>query len=146
MYGIFAKESSAVPILRLSNLISYTEFVCGGLLRTDYTPTSPRWEVRFLDRFLDKVRRFAAIFINRCSAYNHHKSLLRNAQLVSYYAFFTKQAAMLATTRLNGLSCWNILPSGHSTIFELEPVAPMNINYLPAEYCLDRGFPLFDSE
>ena len=32
------------------------------------------------------------------------------------------------------------MPSDHSTILEFDPVAPVNIDYLPAEYCLDSGF------
>ena len=51
-----------------------------------------------------------------------------------------KQAAKFPTTRLNALSRWHIVPSDHSPI--LDPVAPVNIDYFPAEYCLDRGFHL----
>ena len=51
-----------------------------------------------------------------------------------------KQVAKFSATRLNALSCWHIVTFGHSTILEVEPVAPVIIDYLPAEYCVDRGF------
>ena len=50
------------------------------------------------------------------------------------------QAAKLAAIRFNVLSRWHIVPSGHSTILEVDPVASVNIDYLTADYCFDRGF------
>ena len=54
-----------------------------------------------------------------------------------------KQTAKFAAIRLNVLPRWRIVPSGHSTFLE---VAPVNIDYLPADFCLDRGFHFFNSE
>ena len=51
-----------------------------------------------------------------------------------------KQMAKFATSRLKALSHWHIIPSGHSTILEIDAVASVNIDYLPTQYCLDRGF------
>ena len=48
-----------------------------------------------------------------------------------------KQLARFAAIRLNALSRWQIVPSGQSTILEVDAV---NIDYLPAEYCLNRDF------
>ena len=47
---------------------------------------------------------------------------------------------LFAATRLNALSRWHIVPSGHSNILKVASVALENIDYLPVEYCLDRGF------
>ena len=47
-----------------------------------------------------------------------------------------KQAAKFAKTRLNALSRWHIISSGHYTILEIDVETPVNIDYLPAEYCL----------
>ena len=55
-------------------------------------------------------------------------------------ALLAKQVAKFVATRFNALSRQSIVPSDHSTILEFDPVAPVNIDYLPAEYCLDRGF------
>ena len=55
-----------------------------------------------------------------------------------------KQTAKFATTRLNALSRWHIVPSARSTILKIDPVTLANI-----EYCriLSRQeFPLSDSE
>ena len=38
------------------------------------------------------------------------------------------------------LTCLHFVPSGHSTILEVDSVATVKIHYLPAEYSLDRGF------
>ena len=48
-----------------------------------------------------------------------------------------KHPAKFVAIRLNVLSSWHIVPSGHSTILEIDPVVLVNIDYLPAEYCLD---------
>ena len=53
-----------------------------------------------------------------------------------HIVFFAKQMARFAAT----LSRWHIVTSGHSTILEVNPVTPVNIYYLPVEYCLDRDF------
>ena len=45
-----------------------------------------------------------------------------------------------AAIRLKALSRLHIVPSEHSTILEVNRVAPLHIDYLPAEYYLDRGF------
>ena len=50
-----------------------------------------------------------------------------------------KRESKVAAIRLNALSRWHTVPSGHSTIL-VDPVAPVNIDYLPAEYYFDRGF------
>ena len=41
-----------------------------------------------------------------------------------------KQAAKFAATRLNALSRWHIVPSGHFCILVDDPVAPLDIEYL----------------
>ena len=43
-----------------------------------------------------------------------------------------KQVVKFAMTRLNVLSRWHIVPSGHYTILEIDLVIPVNIKYLPA--------------
>ena len=50
------------------------------------------------------------------------------------------QADKFSVVRLNDLSRWHIVVSGHSTILEVNPVALVIIDYLSAEYCLYRGF------
>ena len=51
-------------------------------------------------------------------------------------ALLAKQTAKFAVTRLNALSRWHNVPSGHYTVFEVDPVTCVNI-YLSADYCLD---------
>ena len=46
------------------------------------------------------------------------------------------QSAKFAAIILNGLSRGHIIASGHFTILKVAPVAPVNIDYLPAEYRL----------
>ena len=59
------------------------------------------------------------------------------------YEFHAKQVTKFAATRLNALSPLHIVTSDNFTISEADPVSPVNIDYLTAEY---GGFPLFDSE
>ena len=49
-----------------------------------------------------------------------------------------KQTAKFAVTILSTLSCWYIVTSAHSALTEFDVVAPLNIDYLLAEYCLDE--------
>ena len=42
--------------------------------------------------------------------------------------------------RLNALCRWHIVPSAHSTNLEINSVAPVNIDYLPAKYFLEKDF------
>ena len=65
-----------------------------------------------------------------------HEGSVRNAQLL-----LAKQAATFASTSLNALSRWHIVSSGHSIILGVDPVTPVNIDYLPAEYCLAKDLP-----
>ena len=46
-------------------------------------------------------------------------------------AVLAKQVAKFATNRINALNHWHIV------ILEVDPVFPVDIDYLPAEYCLD---------
>ena len=52
-----------------------------------------------------------------------------------------KQAAKIALIRLNALSRWHAVSSGHSTVLLVDLVAPVNIDCLPAEYCFESSFP-----
>ena len=54
--------------------------------------------------------------------------------------FLAKQAAKIAAIRINALPFWHTVPSGHSTIMGVDPVAPVNMDFPPTEYCFDRGF------
>ena len=54
-------------------------------------------------------------------AHHSHKSLVPNAQF-------------------NTMSRWQIVSSGHSTILYVDSANPVNIDYLPVEYCLGKGF------
>ena len=48
-----------------------------------------------------------------------------------------KQVDKFTATRLSAVSPWRIVPYGHSSILEIDPVAPLDIDYLPVEYCFD---------
>ena len=83
------------------------------------------------------------VAVNSC-LYNTAASVKLAA--ISLYIMFHKiilcllieQAAKFAAIRLNVLSRWNIAPSGYPYILKVDPVAPVNTDYIPAEYCLDR--------
>ena len=51
-----------------------------------------------------------------------------------------KRVAKFAAKRLSALSRWRNVPYGHSSILEIDPVAPLDFDYLSVEYCFDRGF------
>ena len=48
--------------------------------------------------------------------------------------------AKIAAISLNALFRLHIVPSGYSIILEIDPVAPVNIDNLPAEHCFTMGF------
>ena len=48
-------------------------------------------------------------------------------------------------TRFNVLPRLRIVPYCHSFILEIDPVAPLDIDYFPVEYCFDRGFNFLSS-
>ena len=84
-------------------------------------------------RLLDKVRRFAPIYITGALRTTPTKTWLPTVVLA-------KQAAKFTANKLNAPSLLHIVSSGHSTILEVYPLAPVNIDYLTVEYCLDMGF------
>ena len=51
-----------------------------------------------------------------------------------------KQLAKFAVARLNARSCIRILPSGYFYTLEVDPMAPLNIDYIPVVYYFDGGF------
>ena len=53
---------------------------------------------------------------------------------------FVKQVAKLTVTILNRVSSWQIVPSSHFTILEIDSVNPVNIDHFLVVYCLDRDF------
>ena len=55
---------------------------------------------------------------------------------------FAKQVAKFTATRLSALSHWLIVPCGHSSILDIDPVASLDIDYLSVEYCFDGDFNL----
>ena len=91
-------------------------------------------------RLLDIFRRPAATYITGAVRTTPTKALFAMLDWVSTM-FLAKQTAKFAAIKLNTLSCWHIVPSGHSTLLEVDPVVSVNIDYLPDEYCFDRDFP-----
>ena len=53
-----------------------------------------------------------------------------------------KQVAKFTATRLNALSSWRLITSGCCSILGIDPVAPLDSDYLPEEYCFERAFKL----
>ena len=51
-----------------------------------------------------------------------------------------KQTAKFAAPRLNALSHWQFVNSGHFTILEVHLMTSVNIDYLSVEYCRNRDF------
>ena len=76
-------------------------------------------------RLLGKVRRSAAIYIT---------GALRSTSTKALFAMLNWIPTTFAAARLNATSRWHIVPSGHSTIFMVDPVTPVNIDYLIRKY------------
>ena len=72
-------------------------------------------------RVLDKVRRPAAIYITDNMRTTPTGALYAMLNWLST-VLLAKQTAKFVATRRNTLSRWHIVPSGHSTILEVDPV------------------------
>ena len=73
------------------------------------------------------------------TAHYPHKPLSTMLNWLST-VIFAKQVAKVVAIRLNALSRWHTVPSSHSIILWVDPVAPVHIGYLPAEYSFNSGF------
>ena len=82
---------------------------------------------------LDRVKRSAAIGITAALRTNPTKALVA---MVNWFPneLFAKQVAKFPATRLNALSRWCIVPYGYSSILNIDPVAPLDINCLHMKY------------
>ena len=75
-------------------------------------------------RLLDGVRRSAAIDITRALRTFLTKALFTMRNYLSTELFAKQEVS----ERLNTLSHWHVVPSGHSSIFKIDPAAPLDID------------------
>ena len=91
--------------------------------------------------YIKNPRRSAAIRITDALRTTFTKALVAMLNWIPT-ELFAKQVAKFTSTRLSALSHWLIVPCGHSSILDIDPVASLDIDYLSVEYCFDGDFNL----
>ena len=122
--GASGKGSCAGSILQSTSSSSYTMLPSGRLLLTSCT-MSDFWTES------EGPQPFASLVLYAPPPQRSCSQCLPGEP----NEFLAKQMA-----KFTGLSRSRVVPSGHSSILEIDPVTPLDIDYLPVEYCFDRSF------